>query len=150
MESSATKALYLGAYIFVFVSALTVTLFLFNSILDFSNLAYEFETSNANNQILVNVPVEAERLLSSDEVASYYYNYIKKDVYVNNTNDTNIYEVQIDGTNEELKATDEYKTIISKIGVNNKYILRYEQVDEKGKVLIKLKKATQAEIDAIQ
>lgn len=150
MESSATKALYLGAYIFVFVSALTVTLFLFNSILDFSNLAYEFETSNANNQILVNVPVEAERLLSSDEVASYYYNYIKKDVYVNNTNDTNIYEVQIDGTNEELKATDDYKTIISKIGVNNKYILRYEQVDEKGKVLIKLKKATQAEIDAIQ
>lgn len=161
MESSATKALYIGAYIFVFVSALTVTLFLFNSILDFSNLAYEFETSNVSNQILINVPVEAKRLLSSDEVASYYYNYIKSDVYVNNTNDTNIYIVQIcdsnnnvifdtSDTNKNANENKSYKEIINKLGKDNKYILSYKKVDSNGKVVIELRKATQEEIDAIQ
>lgn len=148
MESSATKAIYTGAYVFVFVSSLTITLFLFNSILDFSNQAYEFETMHVNNQVIINAPVEAERLLTSDEVASYYYNYIKKDQYAENISGKYKVEINVNGINSNSNLT--YKDLIGKLGANNKYILRYEEQDGSGVATIKIIKATDAQIAAMQ
>ena len=158
MESSATQAIYTGTYIFVFVAALTVSLFLFNSILDFSNLAYEFEGKIESNEVIVNAPVEANRLLTADEVASYYYNYIVKDQYsvASDTNNKEIekYDVKITGTSESLKDAGKYKTkyadVIKALGKDNKYILRYDSIENSGKIKIIIKKATSAEISQMQ
>ena len=153
METSATKAIYLGTYIFVFVAAFTVTIYLFSSILEFSEEAYDFETKQANNQVIVNVPVEANRLLTSTEVASYYYNYVKKDLYSDKAQN-NKYKVIIKNEydNEILDrdSTRNYKTIISELGENSKYILRYDSVDANGIPTITLKKASEEEINAMQ
>ena len=41
MEESSTTALYTGAFVMVFVSSLTLALFLFNIILNLSEIAYD-------------------------------------------------------------------------------------------------------------
>ena len=156
MESSATQAIYTGTYIYVFVAALTVSLYLFNSILDFSNVAYEFEGKIEENEVIVDVPVEANRLLSADEVASYYYNYIVKDQFedTENTNneiekynvkilDKNSNEIDFKNSGMEIKN---YKSVIDKLGAEKKYILKYKSVDLNGKINIQIKEATSDEI----
>ena len=94
MEDSTSTALYTGAFVLVFVSSLTISLFLFNSILDFSEKAYDYNVNIADNQTIVNVPVGSERLLSAAEVASYYYNYVSHDLY-GGDKPTEEYEVSI-------------------------------------------------------
>ena len=158
MEDSAFEALYTGAYVFVFIIALTVTIFLFSSITDFADLAYEYEETSGDSSVIVDTPVNQKLLLSSDEVMSYYYNYIKKDIYGDDSKKES-YNVII-----KTKAKDEAGADLSVIsgesditiselsdrfGKNNKYILRYKSVDNAGNVTIEIQKATQAEIDAV-
>lgn len=147
MESSATQAIYTGAYIFVFVAALTITIYLFNSILDFSNIAYEFEGKIESSEILVNVPVEANRLLSADEAASYYYNYVLKDKYYTTTSNKEIekYNVTFSGINLADKTS--YKDVMGILGKDSKFILTYDSVDANGKINITIKKATNEQIN---
>lgn len=158
MEDSAFEALYTGAYVFVFIIALTVTIFLFSSITDFADLAYEYEETSGDSSVIVDTPVNQNLLLSSDEVMSYYYNYIKKDIYGDDSKKES-YNVII-----KTKAKDEAGADLSlisgesdmtiselsaRLGKNNKYILRYKSVDNVGNVTIEIQKATQAEIDAV-
>lgn len=158
MEDSAFEALYTGAYVFVFIIALTVTIFLFSSITDFADLAYEYEETSGDSSVIVDTPVNQNLLLSSDEVMSYYYNYIKKDIYGDDSKKES-YNVII-----KTKAKDEAGADLSvisgesdmtiselsdRLGKNNKYILRYKSVDNAGNVTIEIQKATQAEIDAV-
>ncbi len=158
MEDSAFEALYTGAYVFVFIIALTVTIFLFSSITDFADLAYEYEETSGDSSVIVDTPVNQNLLLSSDEVMSYYYNYVKKDIYGDDSKKES-YNVII-----KTKAKDEAGADLSvisgesdmtiselsaRLGKNNKYILRYKSVDNVGNVTIEIQKATQAEIDAV-
>lgn len=158
MEDSAFEALYTGAYVFVFIIALTVTIFLFSSITDFADLAYEYEETSGDSSVIVDTPVNQNLLLSSDEVMSYYYNYVKKDIYGDDSKKES-YNVII-----KTKAKDEAGADLSvisgesdmtiselsdRLGKNNKYILRYKSVDNAGNVTIEIQKATQAEIDAV-
>ena len=158
MEDSAFEALYTGAYVFVFIIALTVTIFLFSSITDFADLAYEYEETSGDSSVIVDTPVNQNLLLSSGEVMSYYYNYIKKDIYGDDSKKES-YNVII-----KTKAKDEAGADLSvisgesdmtiselsaRLGKNNKYILRYKSVDNVGNVTIEIQKATQAEIDAV-
>ena len=158
MEDSAFEALYTGAYVFVFIIALTLTIFLFSSITDFADLAYEYEETSGDSSVIVDTPVNQNLLLSSDEVMSYYYNYIKKDIYGDDSKKES-YNVII-----KTKAKDEAGADLSlisgesdmtiselsdRLGKNNKYILRYKSVDNAGNVTIEIQKATQAEIDAV-
>ena len=160
MESSATQAIYTGTYIFVFVAALTISLYLFNSILNFSNVAYEFEGKIEENEVIVDVPVEANRLLSADEVASYYYNYIVKDQYINSSDTRNSeiekYNVVINtGSGNNLLESNgvnkrKYGDVINALGKDNKYILKYDSIDSNGKIKIIISKATEAQIKQMQ
>ena len=158
MEDSAFEALYTGAYVFVFIIALTVTIFLFSSITDFADLAYEYEETSGDSSVIVDTPVNQNLLLFSDEVMSYYYNYVKKDIYGDDSKKES-YNVII-----KTKAKDEAGADLSvisgesdmtiselsdRLGKNNKYILRYKSVDNAGNVTIEIQKATQAEIDAV-
>ena len=158
MEDSAFEALYTGAYVFVFIIALTVTIFLFSSITDFADLAYEYEETSGDSSVIVDTPVNQNLLLSSDEVMSYYYNYVKKDIYGDDSKKES-YNVIIktkakDETGADLSViSGESDMTISelsdRLGKNNKYILRYKSVDNVGNVTIEIQKATQAEIDAV-
>lgn len=153
MEESAYQALFTGTYIFVFIISLTVTLYLFNSITDFADLAYEFNTAVSDNSTIINAPVEANRLLSGEEVISYYYNYIKHDLYTEKESPVN-YNVTISGIgNINELSNKSLSYVASKIGIENKYILHYKGAayDAEGKknIDIEIVKATQEQIDAI-
>lgn len=159
MEESAYQALFTGTYILVFIVALTVTLYLFNSMLDFAELAYEFNITIEDNATIINAPVEAERLLTGEEVLSYYYNYVKHDLYTEKESPIN-YNVAIklapnsESINNSLtdKSLSEVAAII---GTDSKYILKYsgakyiDEKKEKKNIDIEIVKATQDQIDSM-
>ena len=152
MEDSAYQALFTGTYIVVFIMALTVTLYLFNSISEFAELAYEFNVTSEDSSTIINAPVEANRLLTGEEVLSYYYNYVKHDLYTEKESPIN-YKVTITGINtNELKDKSLYE-VAQKIGVDNKYILHYKgaSYDAHGNknIDIEISKATQEQIEAM-
>lgn len=155
MEESAYEALFTGTYIFVFIIALTVTLYLFNSIMDFSDLAYEFNTTVEDKSTIINAPVEANRLLTGAEVLSYYYNYVRHDLYAEKESTIN-YNVTISNGTNSINADLEgknLKEVAERIGIDSKYILYYRAAskDAEGKknITIEIVKATQAQIDAM-
>lgn len=153
MEDSAFDALYTGTYVLVFIIALTITLYLFNSIIDFSDLAYEFNTKVEDNSTIIDAPVEANRLLSGEEVLSYYYNYVKHDLYTEKVSPVNYnVNIQIGRTTNELAGMSLYE-VSKAIGMDNKFILRYKgaQYDANGvkNIDIDIVKATQEQIDAL-
>ena len=43
MDESAYTALYTGTYIFVFIIALSLTIFLFTEVVNYADVAYEFD-----------------------------------------------------------------------------------------------------------
>ena len=161
MEDSTSTALYTGAFVMVFVSSLTISLFLFNSILDFSELAYNYNVNIADNQTIINTPVGAERLLSSEEVASYYYNYVSYDLYESGTKNNN-FDVRIytntsvtsssllkPKTNYETTGIDwTYKELMDKLD-GKTYILTYESVESDSKAVIIIKRATDEQINSM-
>lgn len=157
MEESAYEALFTGTYVFVFIIALTVTLYLFNSMLDFSDLAYEFNTTVEDKSTIINAPVEENRLLTGEEVLSYYYNYVKNDLYTQKDAPIN-YNITIKKTatggsiNNTLNSM-KLNQVASEIGINNRYILYYKGAayDAEGKknIDIEIVKATQEQIDSM-
>lgn len=141
MEDSSYEALYTGVYIFIFIAALTITLFLFKSVSDVAEKAYEFGNASQSGSVLVNVPVDENRYLNGSEVISYVYNYIQGDLFSSQrVNDE--YEIVIknkDGQtviNKRLTVANVYDQINKTINVKSKYILKYDQVNADGKAVI--------------
>lgn len=160
MEESTSTAVYTGAFVLVFIASLTVSLFLFNSIMDFSERAYEYNVNIADNQTIVNVPVGAERLLTPAQVASYYYNYVSYELYegekTNDKYDVKIYTDTSTAAQYLLKVKNNYETtkvdwtyaeLMNKIG-DKTYILSYVS-ETSGKVSIVIKQATTEQINAM-
>lgn len=81
MENS-YEALYTGVYIFVFVAALTIALYLFQGVNELADNAYDYgKTVDSSAVIETDTDVEDSKYLSREDVISYYFNYIKKDNY---------------------------------------------------------------------
>lgn len=164
MEDSALEALYTGAYIFVFIVALTITLYLFGSITNFADLAYEYNNDVQSGATIIETPVEQDILLNIDEVISYYYNYIARDLYGSEAIESGMitdsttasitkYNVNIEGLmdlSKDATIKDIYSILAAKDGKNTKYILTYDKVtyDNKNKIKIvdiSIKRATNIE-----
>lgn len=160
MEESAIQAIYTGAYIFVFIVALTVTLYLFGSITDFSKLAYRYNNEVQGSATIVDAPVEQNILLNVDEVVSYYYNYVKKDLYGDEKSKgiTN-YIVDIEQLRGMNVNTTSLADVYNKLTNNGrekdaKYIIKYDRytTTNNGKnadVNISITKASQEDIDKL-
>lgn len=135
MEESAYTALYTGTYIMVFIIALTTTLFLFNNIVNYADLAYEFDETVVDNSVILNAPVNENQILTCEDVISYYYNYIANDIS-NGEKLDNTYNLEIYTSNEELPNQEiglskdnkplTYSELMDRLGSSNKYIFRYK------------------------
>lgn len=153
MEESASQAIYTGAYILVFIMSLTITLYLFNSIIDFSDLAYEYNVKSEDNATIIDAPAEANRLLTGEEVLSYYYNYVKHDLYTEKVSSVN-YNLDIKiGVSKEDLSNMSLLQISKAIGMDNKFILSYKGAsygaDGTKNIDIEITRATQEQIDAL-
>ncbi|MEG0872482.1 MAG: hypothetical protein RSE00_00915 [Clostridia bacterium] len=141
MEDSSYESIYTGVYIFIFIIALTGTIYLFTSVGTLAEKAYEFGNVKSDKAIIENIPVDNVITLSPSEVISYYFNYVQKDMYSVSSADnmTNRYNLTITGRHGALASTLNYEQAKDAIGTGE-YVLRYESenVDAKGKKIARV------------
>ncbi len=125
MEESSFQAIYTGVYIFVFIAALTTTLYMFRNVNELAENAYNYGEI-ATNQSVIQAPSEDYKI-TGEELISYYFNYIKKDKYESDTNEyvQNI-NLKIDGiTNNNLP----YRNLLNSISSDREYNIKVTNVN---------------------
>lgn len=151
---NANEAIYIGIYTMLFVIALSLTIFLFSSLLDYSEQAYDYMHKQSNDAVIMNVPTNRHLILSGQEVISYYYNYIKKDRFSDKDYNNNIVvSINLNTKNDTPLMLDndnlKYKDLIEKVGINNKYILTVGENTNDQNTYINIIKATEEELNEI-
>ena len=81
MEESAYNSLMLGVYIFIFVTAISLTVFLFSSTVEYADKAYEYGKLTAADSIVETTSAPKYNVVTGAELLSYYYNYKDPDKY---------------------------------------------------------------------
>lgn len=149
MEDNAYETLVMSAYIMVFLTALTATIYLFTSINNYADLAFDYgkkvpessiSTSKADDPNIVNPSIVASTskqiIISGAELITYYYNYKNLDFY-GATKPTLDYVIRI-GTTGDISNTLSYSNLISTINVNKNYTMVFEGYDASGKANIRI------------
>lgn len=121
MENS-YEALYTGVYLFVFVAAMTIAVYLFQGVNDLANNSYDYGKVVTGDAV-IETDTEEAKYLSREDVISYYMNYIKKDNYDENNDDKELQlpVVEIDGINTNNL---EYSDLLGKLSKKNYYITK--------------------------
>lgn len=151
---NANEAIYIGVYTMIFVIALSLTIFLFSSLMDYTDEAYEYMHAQSNDAVMVQGEVNRNLVLSGQEVLSYYYNYIKKDKYTDETvNSDVVVTINLATENETpilLENTNlTYKEVTNKIGMSNKYILTVDSKTDENTTYINIIKATDEQLNEV-
>lgn len=155
MQDSSYEGIYIGIYILVFVTAISVSVFLFKGIYDFSEIAFEYKTQVLSENIAVNAPVNKYRLINGDEVVSYFFNYIKHDIYgsysknqpyvIRIKNRAGNVIVSSDVNTEIIKS---YATLVGNIKTDKKYKVEYVSEDiAANKIYIDIIEASDEEVN---
>lgn len=160
MENSTFEAIYTGVYIFIFVIALSITIFLFRETNDYADRAYEYNVKATESSVILNAPVQKYRLIDGNEVVSYFYNYIKRDSYgsnktqieyivtIKNQSGGNIVSSDTSITPVTTLNSITFGKFTTMINVNAKYVLTY-RTTLNNSVYIDIKEATQEEINTL-
>ncbi len=121
MENS-YEALYTGVYLFVFVAAMTIAVYLFQGVNDLANNSYDYGKVVTGDAV-IETDTEEAQYLSKEDIISYYMNYIKKDNYDENNDDKELQlpVVEIDGINTNNL---EYSELLGKLSKKNYYITK--------------------------
>ena len=148
---SVNDALYIGIYTFIFVIALSLTIFLFSSLMSYTDHVYEYMHDLSNDGVNISLQADKHLILSSQEVVSYYYNYIKKDRLSENIVDNSVVlSINLNTKNESpiyLERTDlSYKDLMQKLGNNTQYILTVGRNSTEDVTYLNIIKATDEEL----
>lgn len=148
------EAIYIGVYTMIFVIALTLTIFLFSSLMSYSDEAYEYMHSIDNNGVLLNAPANRYLVINGQEVISYYFNYIQKDKYLDKDYDEKtVVTINLNSSSESPQYLTQddltYKELLEKIGINNKYVLSVDQRTNSEYTYINITKATQEQVQEV-
>lgn len=152
MEESTFDAIYIGVYVFVFIIAVSSAVFLYQSISEYAEQAYEYSHMIDSGSLILNTETSRNRILTGDEVLNYYYNYVKQDNYGEQKVETN-YTVLINlnsktETENLLTNTNlRYKEVAEQIGLNNQYLLEYREETADGKKVIYISKISDTYYD---
>lgn len=151
MNNSMYEGLIVAAYITVFIAATTLTIFLFTSIQEYADKAYEYSNRISSGSLMeITIPTEEQDaiILRGDELISYYFNYIVYDAYTSNyksdvrteMKNSNNFNVVVDGIsiNNIGKSNLSYASFLDYINLNKKYSLKFtEYTDDKKTIEIK-------------
>ena len=146
MGESASQAMYVAVYVFIFIIALSASIFLFNSITEYAELSYEYGTRLLDNTLIINAPTNKYRIITADQVISYYFNYINKDQYAEGTAEktSNSYNITIKvGNTVYNDPTNTYKEFVAFLNAQrtkgyNNYVVKYTDETTDGKANIRL------------
>lgn len=112
MEDSGINALIIGVYVFIFIFATSLTVSLFVSTYDYSNLIFDYGRKVVDQANLVQVPSNKYKLITGAELEVYKNNYVNNDKF------------------EEPENRDyEFDNMPAIISLNSKYILEYTSED---------------------
>ena len=121
--NNAFEALYTGVYIVIFITSVTIALFLFRSINEFAEDSYNYG-NQATSESLIEATGETNLTLSADEVIPYYFNYVKKDIYQERSQNELNFNITIYGNNGSALANNlDYNGLRTRLG-NYTYILK--------------------------
>jgi|GEM_PF-1927768 len=81
MEESAYNGLMVGVYVFIFITAISLTIFLFSSTISFSDKAYEYGKVTTGDSIIETTSAPQNNVITGAELLTYYYNYKSPDKY---------------------------------------------------------------------
>ena len=140
MEDSAFEAIYTGAYIFIFVAALTMTLYLFKNVNDLADRAYEY------GNLLTDKSVAEDATASEDyqnigyetsAIINAYYNYVLNDKYLtkNYTDDDikiNKDDIKFNIDFSNISSGKPSYTQIINLTKDNRYRLKYNGKNNTG------------------
>lgn len=148
---NANEAIFLGVYAMIFVMALSLTIFLFSSLMTYTDESYEYMHRVGNDAVTISGEVNRNLLLTGQEVVSYYYNYVKKDRFSDETyNDDIIVTINLNTSNQSPLLLDSttltYKEVIEKIGASNMYILSVDKRTNDNVTYLNIIKATDEEL----
>lgn len=151
---NANEAIYIGIYTMIFVIALSLTIFLFSSLMNYTDEAYAYMHEQANDAVMVTGEINRHLVITGQEVLSYYYNYIKKDRYSDeNINSDIIVSINLNTKNESPLMLESknltYKEVINKIGMNDRYILTVDNRTNENTTYINIIKATEEELQEV-
>lgn len=128
MEDSTYEALYSGVYVFIFIIALSASIFLFKTVNDIADQSYRYGEQVSDPSLIVDASANQYRVINGAEVLSYYYNYVKKDLYGTGTTSGQAgkYDVVIEFDNRLRDGSANYQQA-SKIVSDNgdKYVMIY-------------------------
>lgn len=145
------EAIYIGVSAMIFVIALSLTIFLFSSMMDYAENAYDFMHEVSNDGAVIDTAVDRHLIISSEDVVSYYYNYVQKDRFNNpDYNDNIIVSINYKNKDEApVYLADDltYEGLIDRIGLSSKFILRIEDNRQDGKTYINIIRATDQELE---
>lgn len=149
--NSISEALYIGIYTFIFVIALSLTVFLFSSLMTYTDQAFDYMHLSSNGALNVSLQSDRHLVLSSQEVLSYYFNYIKKDRLSEDIVDNSVVVSINLNTKDEtpiyLERTDlSYKEVMQKLGDTNQYILTVGRNSNDDVTYLNIVKATEEEL----
>ena len=134
MGDSAYQAIYTGVYVFVFIIAMSATIYLFMTIIDYAELSYNYGNTALDSNLIENIPTTKYQLLTGSDVITYYYNYVKKDKYEGSESDTK-YNVEIFNSSG-TKIINE--VAIKNIKYDQKYKLEFVSENNNGVATIRI------------
>lgn len=157
MQDSMYEAIYTGVYILIFIIAISVSIFLFYSVYDYSELAFEYQNRTLSDSVTINAPSNKYRLVDGSEVITYFFNYIKHDTYGENVKKTNYIisiknisgrEIVSSNSNANIVNTYNFNKLINSINVKSRYILKYVK-ETSNDIYVDLIEATDEQINAL-
>lgn len=129
MEDSAFEALMISVYIVIFVVATSLTIFLFNSTVEFADKAFEYGKISTGDSIIETSSAPKFNVITGAELLTYYYNYTDPDKYGEGVAVESKYIFQnTDGTP------------LRDIDIKQSYTLVYKRADTGQKPIIEVKK----------
>ena len=119
--------------------------------MSYTDRVYEYMHDLSNDGVNISLQAYRHLILSSQEVVSYYYNYIKKDRLSENIVDNSVVlSINLNTKNESpiyLERTDlSYKDLMQKLGSNTQYILTVGRNSNENVTYLNIIKATDEEL----
>ena len=135
MSDSAFEAIYTGVYIFVFIAALTIALYMFRNINELAENSYEYGIEMTSGTLIQDTE-QKDRLLEANDVISYYYNYVDYDI----SDYKNVHVTIKDKNGTIINSGVNYNNLKGRLG-NEKYRIKCIRVDTNGEYYFEIYKA---------
>lgn len=152
MGENANEAMYMAAYIFVFIIALSTTITMFYMVNSYAETSYNYGKKIEDKALIENVPTTSYRVVTGNQLISYYYNYIL-DKDSNLVYNYNINLQDENGKSFNIPNTTTYYELVNLVDPASKYYLKYNKVTStnngKYQIDILIKKANKDELAKI-